>query len=317
LNYGATVFRIVTDKTWLAELFKPFGAVRDDAIAIDPTSARDTIWWAPGAWVARAHKAGVTLPVLSCGPRWLQNVPGDYLGRDVATLSLDSLADQRFEPEVFVKLAEAKHDSCPPRVYRTTRLAETMQQYGFPPHTLVQVQGVIEFVVEARFWVVRGEVVAESLYRINDSIWGASDFADRAGAQRSQESLCRMRELAHVIAAEVPGPPGYVVDIGMTSDGATLVIETNPSWSSGPYDGDPAAVYETIVAAHDFEGAHPHWAWQPNPIFERVEALKLLSGGHGAPIRQPHKRIHCGTCPGFQPLGTHEAITLERATRLE
>jgi hypothetical protein len=36
-------------------------------------------------------------------------------------------------------------------------------------------------------------------------------------------------------------------------------------------------VYETIVAAHDFAGEHPEWAWQPNPIFERVEPLKTVS----------------------------------------
>jgi hypothetical protein len=271
------LFRIVTDKPWLADVFKPFGAVQDVGVEVDPDTALDTIWWAPGGWAARAHKAKVVLPLLSCGPRWLDNLSRRYLGRDVVTLRLASMADREFEPEVFVKLAEAKHDSCRPKVYRTTRLAETMRQFGFPPDALIQVQGVVELVIEARFWVVRGDVVAESLYRIDDSIWGAADFAESTSSGRSVEALVQMRQLASEVAGEVAGPPGYVLDIGLSADNETLVIEANPAWSSGPYDGEPATVYETIVAAHDFAGEHPEWAWQPNPIFERVEPLKTVS----------------------------------------
>lgn len=51
-------FRIVTHRNWLAEAFKPFGAVQDFGFDIDPTTAGETLWWAPGAWVASAHKTG-------------------------------------------------------------------------------------------------------------------------------------------------------------------------------------------------------------------------------------------------------------------
>ena len=212
---------------------------------------------------------------MSCGPRWLDDLPLSYRGRDVDTLTLGSMTKRQFAPEVFVKLPEAKHDSCPARVYRTTHLAETMQQFGFPPDALIQDQGVVEFVIEARFWIVHGEVCAESLYRIDDSIWGAETFAQTAGRGHSQEALAMLRRTACAVAAEVSAPPGYVLDIGLTAD-KNLVIEANPAWSSGPYDAEPAAVYETIVAAHDFAGEHPQWAWTPNPVFDSVEALKVI-----------------------------------------
>lgn len=261
-------FRIVTHRNWLAEQFKDFGAVQDFGFDINPATARETLWWAPGAWVASAAKAGVVLPLMSCGPTWLDALPYKYRGRPVITMPLPRLTNDEPNPS-FVKLPEAKLDSCPAKLYYTSRLADTWQQF----------QQMI-FMTEARLFIAHGEVVASSLYLHHDWIWGADGWPDPP----LLEPLVRMKMMkitrfAELVLAdpEVKCPPGFVLDIGITSEGNPKVIEANAAWSSSPYDCDPAGVVKAIEASHDFAGEYPQWAWQPNPVFDKVGPLRIES----------------------------------------
>lgn len=266
-------FRIVTHRNWLAEQFAPFGAVQDFGFDIDPTTARDTLWWAPGAWVASALKAGVRLPLLSCGPHW--QVP--QMGRRVATGRLDQLHSPAvgFGDRVFVKVAEAKVESFPAQIFENNRhLADTLAQFHLPGDTILQVQEPVDFFAEARFFIAHGQIVASSIYRIYGLIWGAAAWPDGlTGARR--DALELLTRFARDVVASAPQPPGWVLDVGLTPDGQRLVVEANAAWSSAPYDADPAGVVRAITAAHDFAGEHPGWAWEPNPVLAGVGPLRL------------------------------------------
>lgn len=272
-------FRVVTHKRWLAEQFAPLGAVQDMGFDINPKTACETVWWAPGAWVASALAAGVNLPLLSCGPYWLENIPMDYRWRGVKTMTVAEsirLAPLGGEREVFVKLPEAKLDSFPATTHlRNKHWATTIGQYHLPPETLIQIQDPVTFTVEGRFWIAHGRVVAKSLYRVFDKVWGEEGFAepwgDYAGTARD------LHALAQEVAAEVEGPPGYVLDVGITDKGQDLVVEANAAWSSGPYSGDPAGILEAIEAAHDFDCEYPQWRWQPNPVLYKARPLKVVA----------------------------------------
>jgi len=270
-------FRVVTHRRWLAEQFP--NAIHDWGLDINPETAMDTIWWSPGAWVARAYAAGIQLPLTSCGPRWLSDCPKDYTGRWVDTgplsdwINPDALAFVSGDSDVFVKLPEAKLDNFPARVHVFNRhWATTLGQYHLPEDTLIQMQNVVKFIHEARYWVAHGEITASSMYRIGDTIWGDP------GWESAQADCLWSREEMDVFASRVvhnvEQPPGWVLDIGMTEDGP-LVVEANAAWSSGPYDGDPQGIFKAIEASHDFDHQHPRWAWNPNPVFGKVHPLKL------------------------------------------
>jgi hypothetical protein len=273
-------FRIVTHKNWLAEKFASFGAVQDFGFGIDPNTAPETVWWAPGAWVASARKAGVDLPLMSCGPYWLDRLPSRYRGRSVVTQALHTWTDGQIDAPVFVKLAEAKLEGFEARVFGGRYLASNLRQFHLPPDTLIQVQAVVEFFAEIRFFIAFGQIVAWSYYRIDDMIWGSEQFAHTMSSSENAwiraDWLDEMRRVVRDVLDDVPVPPGFVLDIGVTRSGQPLVIEANAAWSSGPYDADPAGVFKAIRAAHDFDQQHPDWAWQPNPMFHRAGPLKLV-----------------------------------------
>lgn len=276
-------FRVVTHKNWLAKQFESLGAVQDYGFDINPDTAPETIWWAPGAWVASAHKAGVKLPLLSCGASWLPNLPRAYTGRIIQNRS-QWLVAPGASTEVFVKLPEAKLDVAPAALYRTgTYLRETLRQYHLPEDTVWQISERMDFRIEIRFWVAYGSIKAHSFYRIDDLIWGEPDFpqgldADLTYNTELNDAVDLVESL--VVDPEVSYPPGFVLDVGInTHDNRPYVVEANAAWSSGPYDGRPKDIYETIVAAHDFDGMAAQWAWNPNPaLYSKAGPLKVVNG---------------------------------------
>lgn len=270
-------FRVVTNRNWLAEQFAPLGAVHDRGFDIDPATAKDTYWWAPGAWVASAHKAGVQLPLLSCGADWLPGLSDKYRGRRVQNKILSDIFPGKAQA-TFAKLPEVKLDAVPAQVYPAdTYLRDTLSQYNLPAETVWQLQDPVDFMAEARYWVANGEVTTGSWYRIADTIWGGEHWDEDANTVH-KDGLARMRKLAEEVARNVDAPPGYVLDIGMAPGGKYMVVEANAAWSSGPYDGDPAGIFEAIKAAHDFEGKYPQWAWKHSPVFDSAAALKVVAG---------------------------------------
>lgn len=275
-------FRVVTHRNWLADQFKPFGAVQDWGFDINPDTAYDTIWWAPGAWVASAAKAGVKLPLLSAGPYWLDDLPVKYRGRAVRTLSIEdscALIGQLPDQDFFVKLPEAKLESFPARVHAFNRhWRTTISQYGLPSDTLIQLQEPRQFGPEARFFIAHGKVVADSFYKFDGPvIWGDPAFDDLKMSHR--HLLSALRTYVKVLIKNVKLPPGVVIDVGCDETGAAYVIEANAAWSSSPYDADPEGVIQAVTAAHDFNDDHPQWRWKPNPVFNNVGALKVTRDG--------------------------------------
>jgi len=270
-------FRVVTHKRWLAELFQPMGAVIDHGFDIDPTTALDTIWWAPGAWVASAHLSGIQLPLLSCGPDWLVHLPQRYSGRRVENKVLADITPGKLEP-TFAKLPEVKHDGVPARAYGECYLRDTLAQYNLPAETVWQLQEPVDFRIEARFWIAHRKIVAESPYRIGTMIWGYNGF-ERAGQRLiKSRTYATMRDFIQTVLTDdgVDIAPGCTIDVGMTTDGP-LIVEANAAWSSGPYDGDPAGIHAAIVASHDFEGRYPQWTWRHSPVFDKARPLHLTA----------------------------------------
>jgi hypothetical protein len=277
-------FRVVTHRNWLAEHFKEYGAVQDFGFDIDPDTAESAYWWAPGAWVACAWQSGVRLPLLLCGHRWMEDLPYEYKERDIAVRKIEDIEDapDAGEELVHVKLPEAKLDSFPASVFHASHLGTSLKQFWVPKGTLLQLSEVVHFVRECRFWMCHGVVTAHSWYLVDGMLWDHPDFKGDAHYDSKDHTYLDMADLAEDVAANVACPPGFTIDMGLTDDGRILVVETNASWSSSPYNGDPEGIIDSIAASHDFDNEYPQWRWRPNPVYGIVQPLKwaeVINGG--------------------------------------
>lgn len=270
-------FRIVTHRNWLAKHFECYGAVQDFGFDIDPDTAEETIWWAPGAWVACAWQSGIRLPLTLAGHRWMETLPWEYKQRTIVVRKIEDIEDQPQAPEDemwHVKLPEAKLDSFPARLMHRRHLATSLKQHYVPPGTLLQLSQPVEFEIECRFWIAHRKITTTALYRAADRIWDAEDFDEHVNMHYVAGDGTAMRKLVLDVIANVDLPPGLTLDVGTTTDGRTLVVEANAAWSSSPYTGEAGGIVDSIVASHDFDGSHMKWRWRPNPVFGLVQPLK-------------------------------------------
>jgi hypothetical protein len=280
MSSASRPFRVVTHRTWLYEqLSRGVPAVQDFGFDIDPATAPEGLWWAPGEWVARAHAAGVRLPLLSAGPQWLELLScigrEEYCGgRTVrAARAVNLCAPQR---PFFAKLAEAKTDAMPARVYESkkdffaARLAACV-----PWDAWINTSSLVDYVSEARFFIAHRKITAASVYLHRGKEWGDISPGDSEAAGARIKLYPFINELLR--DQRVAMPPGLVIDAGVDSAGRCSVIEANASWSSNPYGCNTPGVVESIAAAHDFAGEYPEWAWQIDAVHANARPLRIAT----------------------------------------
>lgn len=225
-----------------------------------------TLWWCPGSYVARAAATGVTLPLLSPGPRWLASLPRHWLGREV--IALPAAEAHRLDPGWFAKPAEVKVSALPAAVYADADgLVRAVAAAGLEPGSWLIASEPVEYVGEYRCFIADGAVTAVSPYLISGVTWDGFDPAAASSA-----GALHAAEFAQAVIDDIgPGacPPGFTLDVGADRRSRWSVIEANASWSSNPYHCDLAGVLASIEAAHDAEGAHARWAWILDPYQSR------------------------------------------------
>lgn len=267
---SARPFRIVTHRTWVAAAFQRQGGVQDFGLDIAADGAADTLWWAPGHWVARAAASGIRLPLTSCGQRWMRDQPVHRVGRRITVVPAEYVPDvyALWEArQLHLKLPEVKTDTFPAAVCDLNEALLVTGRLG--AEQLVQVSECVQFEYEARFFVANNTVTAWSWYRLGEH-WNGEEGYEAADSP----DPTMLRGMAAEIARTADAPRGYSVDIGITDNGTPLLIEANASWSTNPYDADITGVFASVVAAHDFDGSQQRWAFDTDQ-FGRVPPLRL------------------------------------------
>lgn len=97
-----------------------------------------------------------------------------------------------------------------------------------PEETTILASEVVRFVVEYRLFVHRGEIIGARHYR--------GDFTKPIDFDVARAA----------VAAYTSAPIGYSLDMGLTDDGRTLVVEVNDAFALGSY-GLPSVPYARLV----------------------------------------------------------------------
>lgn len=109
-----------------------------------------------------------------------------------------------------------------------------------PPGTnLVWVSGVVDFRLEYRTFVVRGEVLAQVRYRVDPR--GKAHPRHRYDHRVAEAHAAAYAAASAAGKAIPPAPLAYVADFGLTADGRTLLVEVGDGFSFGVYGASPKA----------------------------------------------------------------------------
>lgn len=269
-------FRVMTHRPGLVKLFETFGGRQDTGVTVDPETAGLQLWWIPQDWAIQVLNAGIALPQLTAPPRgWIASLERKWLNRDVGTLlkrDIPRFFEQRGEEyqathrRVVISAPGEHSELLPPVAMLSADLAdgEWNEYTELPGDMLLQLDEMIACVVEVRCWVAHGEVTAAVPYRIGMIGWESNLFLEMMYNAQGQELTATAVEFAQGLASEVEGPPGYAVDVGVTIEGTTTVLRAWPAWAVDPLHADPAGVFRSLAASHDFDGNQTKWAWSPD-----------------------------------------------------
>jgi hypothetical protein len=150
-------------------------------------------------------------------PRDTLNIPSElseYAGRKIEYMTLGEFKKDTRLP-IFVK-PNGKN-----KEFDAGVISKESSRQGFfnehPDSTPVMVSEVMDFVSEYRCYVIEGELVGIKHYRGNIRIFPDVNYIDKC------------------IDEYKSAPAGYSLDVGVTSDGRTLIIECQDGWSLGNY----------------------------------------------------------------------------------
>jgi len=253
------LLRVVTTAKWLAEDLATAGTI---PVILDyglelPASTEGTAWWCSGRHAARLMASGVNPGFLSPGPTFTADLPWTARRRKVWAGRLKDLP-MAIGPS-FCKAAEAKLPELPAAEYAYSGLFEVAARRAkLDADDYVQMSGLRDLKREYRCFVTRGEVTAISPYLIDGVTWESLDPEATPG-------IAEAKYFASVVVKMLGTrqPPGYVLDVGVSSDGRFMVVEANASWSSNPYHADPAGVLESVLASQSTDPTHERWRWEP------------------------------------------------------
>lgn len=266
----AVQLRVVTPAGWLADEFAVAApatveVVHDYGFDV-PADAAGLFWWCPQQFAVRLLASGVD-PVFSApGPDFAAELPMEVLGRRVEVFPfglvrrsartgqpIDGTGRWLAKP-VHAKLAEAKLSRLPAAVYQDLAgFVAAGETAGLPDNASVQLSDPVSLAVEARCFIVDGQVTASSVYLADGVTWDGFDVVpdSRWAATFADDVIADLTDL----------PAAFALDVARTPDDELLVVEANPAWCANPYHADRAAVLEAILASQQ---RRTGWGWQPD-----------------------------------------------------
>lgn len=115
----------------------------------------------------------------------------------------------------------------------------------------IYVSDVVKFVDEVRCFVLNGEVLTSSLYRIGSVVWDATNERPEDINFDSRISSTPIPSMVADICSKHKLPAGVVIDFGLTPTGEWMLIEFNEAWASGMYYCDYNKCLDVVIASQE------------------------------------------------------------------
>ena len=259
---------VITHREWQAEELQAKGwDTRHSLGLVVPSHGPRDAWWMPQAYAVRfnkslAHHNQPLINFTAPTPELLPATPREHTGRRVGVVTVYDTLNSMVEwpDDLWWKMATAKNDDFPCQPFSHDSLMKHLEELALPYDSVLQFSEELPGVIsEHRFFVADRAIKASSGYLKNGvTVYDGATFTgeeillagDRANAVLADESF----EL----------PRAFVMDVTVTEDGA-FVLEYNPAWCSGWYDGDIPGVLEVIrLSTNPTKKELKSWRYKPD-----------------------------------------------------
>lgn len=206
----------------MGEAVRWFGHEGFDALILD---AEDVVVGGIGFAHAAFRRLGIPIPALAAMPEPLRPFAGRRIWPDA--MGAVRRRVERGQP-VFCKPDPRRHKLFPGMLLATVRdLIATASVADDEPVICAE---PVRFLSEYRCFVLRGDAVGLRHYK--------GDFFAAPDASVARAA----------VAAWTDAPAGYALDVGVTDEGRTLVVEVNDGYACAPYGLTPLR-YANVIAA--------------------------------------------------------------------
>lgn len=171
--------------------------------------------------------------------------------RSMAMMRFSELNTMAFNRPMFIKPAREKWFEA--RVYQPGEVIVG----GAIAGDEIYISDVVEFLDEVRCFVVRGQVLTSSYYRINKVVWWDAGLDEEKINFDHRLKDTPIPDMAHRIYEEYPSLNAVVMDFARLADNSWSLIEFNEPWASGLYFCDPDKCFQCIVASQSNTYSEP------------------------------------------------------------
>lgn len=115
----------------------------------------------------------------------------------------------------------------------------------------IYISDAVKFIDEVRCFVLDGEVLTSSLYRINSVVW---DQAEERPEKINFDERIRDTDIPRMvkeICTLFKFPRGIVIDFGLLENGEWALIEFNEAWASGLYYCKYEKCFDVVIASQE------------------------------------------------------------------
>lgn len=215
----------------------------------------DFLFWGAGKYAASIKQTLPNTHFQSPGAYWLSTVPTEYLQRVIHTTTFTKALED-LPAEVWLKLAEMKHEALPAKQYTKTELQTIYSTYPELGTCIVQwTETVLNLNYEHRFFILNDKPVTGSPYLIDNIVYNKN---------MSWEKYAEAQDFAATVTETMAGksPDSYVLDVALNDNSTWVVVEANRTWSSGLYGSEVKEVMKSLHVSMQ----PSNFEWKPDEI---------------------------------------------------
>ncbi len=169
---------------------------------------------------------------------------GEFTKRHIAYYNFSRLV-QPIQTTMFIKPARDKWFEA--KVYKPGDVIVGAPEDGDE----IYYSEVVKFLDEVRCYVLDGEILTSSYYRMDTQVWDATGLPPDMINFDKKLADSPLPAMVREIYARGGLPRGVVIDFGRTENGEWSLVEFNEAWASGLYYCDPYKCLEVIEASQE------------------------------------------------------------------